>query len=110
MLERLGHEVVCHYNGLAAVEGARNQTYDVILMDCRMPELDGFEAARRIRSLEGPNTETPIIALTASVSHETRDECFEAGMTDYLVKPVSLESLIVALTPLVERKRGSVHV
>jgi CheY-like chemotaxis protein len=78
---------------IAAVEGA---TFDVVLMDIQMPELDGLEATRRIRarwSSDGPW----IIAMTANAMAEDREACFAAGMDDYLSKPVRVEELVTAL-------------
>ena len=92
MLKKLGHTVQVANNGaeaIAAVEAAR---YDVVLMDCLMPEVDGFEATRRIRAGEGDG-HLPIVALTASVSPEDRRRCIEAGMDAFLSKPVNIAEL-----------------
>jgi len=83
-------------NGLEAVNKAKASDYDLILMDCLMPEMDGFEATRQIRS----NTKTkeiPIIALTANAQKSDRDRCIESGMDDFLAKPFEFEDLIQLL-------------
>ena len=92
MLQQLGHSCDVVKNGRRAVEVLQEQTYDVVLMDLRMPELDGFEATRRIRqaSLE---SQPYIVALTAQAMLEDRERCLEAGMDDYLTKPLQIENL-----------------
>ena len=84
-------------DGTSAVEAAATRTYDAILMDQGMPQLDGREAARRIRDAEKPGQRVPIIALTAGAMPEDRQACLDAGMDDYLAKPVSLTNLLQAL-------------
>lgn len=78
------HTIVA--NGLLAVEACRTVDFDAILMDIEMPELDGIEAARNIRTF---NTEIPIIAITAYVSEQNRNKCTDAGMNAFVAKPVS---------------------
>jgi two-component system, sensor histidine kinase and response regulator len=84
-------------NGLEAIESVRQNRYDLILMDCQMPEMDGFAATQEIRRLEHAG-HTPIIALTASVFQEERNRCVAAGMDDYLPKPVRREALAEKLS------------
>ena len=84
-------------DGETAVAKAETGTYDLILMDGQMPGMDGYEATRAIRALGGPAAETPIIALTASALRGDRERCYEAGMNDYLTKPVQLKPLLDAL-------------
>jgi CheY-like chemotaxis protein len=67
--------------------------FDVILMDCRMPVMDGLVATRAVRSAEAGRSRTPIIALTANATDDERKACFDAGMDGYLTKPVSVEAL-----------------
>jgi len=93
LLERLGCQVVLAMNGVQAVASAGGDRFDLILMDCRMPEMDGFAATQAIRGGTSPNRETPIIALTANASAGDREECLVAGMDDHLAKPVTAESL-----------------
>jgi len=85
-LRRLGYDVECASNGHAAVAAAARRRYAAILMDCQMPVMDGFDATRGIREL--PHGDVPIIALTAAALESDRERCFEAGMNDYLSKPV----------------------
>ena len=94
LLEKLGHVPVFACNGAEALERLRGETFDLVLMDCQMPELDGYEVTRALRSGGPPLDPTlPVIALTASDSEEDRERCLDAGMDHYLVKPVTLESL-----------------
>ncbi|GAA3916410.1 ATP-binding protein [Litoribacillus peritrichatus] len=86
-LETLGHVMTHVMNGLQAVEIVKQQTFDLVLMDVQMPEMDGLEATRCIRSLEQGKT-IPIIALTASVMHEDRHACHEAGMDGFVKNPL----------------------
>jgi CheY-like chemotaxis protein len=97
MLEKLGCRVDVVANGLEAVEAVKRVPYDLILMDCQMPDLDGYGAARQIRSDQGPHQHTPIVALTASALESDRQRCLDAGMDEYLAKPVSLAGLADAL-------------
>jgi CheY-like chemotaxis protein/HPt (histidine-containing phosphotransfer) domain-containing protein len=88
MLTRQGHEVDLAANGREAVEAHRCACYDLILMDVQMPDMDGFEASSRIREQEGAERHTPIIALTAYAMQGDRQRCLDAGMDDYLSKPL----------------------
>jgi len=97
MIESLGYAAEAVGNGLEAVEACSGQVYDAILMDCQMPQMDGFKATAFIREREGLTHHTPIIALTASVTAEDRQRCLSAGMDDYLSKPVPREALATAL-------------
>jgi signal transduction histidine kinase/CheY-like chemotaxis protein/HPt (histidine-containing phosphotransfer) domain-containing protein/uncharacterized protein YigA (DUF484 family) len=94
-LGRLGYRAEVAANGLEALEALERQTYDVILMDMQMPEMDGLEATRRIRQKWGENPR--IIAMTANVTKEDRQACMDAGMNDYLAKPIRVQELIAAL-------------
>jgi CheY-like chemotaxis protein len=97
MLTRMGHRVEVASGGREAVEAIRKSlagaVYDVVLMDCQMPDMDGYEAARAIRAL-GPLGGLPIYAMTANALPEDRKRCLEAGMDDYLAKPISSEQLL----------------
>jgi CheY-like chemotaxis protein/HPt (histidine-containing phosphotransfer) domain-containing protein len=100
MLEKLGVAVTLAVNGLAAVELVRSQSFDLILMDCHMPEMDGFEATRRIRDWQRaatPPRDVPIVALTANALTGDREACFAAGMSDFLTKPITASSLAAML-------------
>lgn len=98
-LERLGYRVTVADSGLAALELLARFDYAVVLMDCRMPDMDGFEVTRRIRLHEAANAQrrTPVIALTANAEEGDRESCLAAGMDDYLRKPIDLEKLARAI-------------
>ena len=106
LLEKLGIPADVAPNGKLAVEAAGRFRYDLILMDCQMPEMDGFEATREIRDFENGHR-TPIIALTAGAMAGEREKCIEAGMDDYLSKPVQLSSLADALRRFLPLARGA---
>ncbi len=93
----LGFEVELAGGGRSAVEAAKAQPFDAILMDIQMPDIDGLEATRQIRSEPGPNRATPIIALTGNVFEEDRQSAMAAGFDDYLAKPVRPTALGEAL-------------
>ena len=88
LLKQAGHEVDLATNGAEALEAVQREPYDVVLMDVQMPVMDGLEATRRIKALEAPHGSIPIIAMTANAMSEDRDRCLEAGMDDYLSKPI----------------------
>ncbi len=93
-LKRLGVAVITASDGMEAVSNAAGTNYDLILMDCQMPVMDGFEATRQIRRIEERGRRhTPIVALTASVLPQDREKCFAAGMDEFLTKPVSLDDI-----------------
>lgn len=98
MLEQMGCDVKLARNGLEAVEIAEAGAIDLVLMDVHMPEVDGFQATARIRELSAPDiAKIPIIALTANAMDGDREKCLDAGMNDYLSKPVRRELLEEAL-------------
>lgn len=92
ILQRAGFEVDVAKDGREAIEAHRRKTYDVILMDCQMPVMDGFEASRTIRQLDAP--QPAIIAVTANALVGEREKCLEAGMNDYLSKPFHADQLV----------------
>jgi len=92
-LERLGCEVHVVGDGLQSVERFQRESFDFILMDMQMPVMDGIEATRRIREIEGGRQRTPIVALTANAMMGTLERCLEAGMDDYLTKPLDISRL-----------------
>ena len=91
VLERDGHDVVFAWNGRQAVELVREFPFDLVLMDIQMPLMDGVEATREIRKLEGRAADVPIVALTANVMVAEQDKCLKAGMNDVLMKPIEWE-------------------
>ncbi len=98
MLERLGFEFDVASNGFEALEAVVQREYSVILMDCQMPEMDGYAATRRIREDErSTGAHVPIVAMTAHCLQGDLERCLEAGMDDYLPKPVSAAPLVASL-------------
>ena len=99
MLKKLGFRTDVVANGLEAVKALQTVPYDLVLMDCQMPEMDGFEATRAIRQKESAasNPCIPIIAMTASAMQADRKKCLQAGMNDFIAKPVQSEELAVML-------------
>jgi signal transduction histidine kinase/DNA-binding response OmpR family regulator len=97
MLRRLGYRADLAANGVEAVDAVRQRPYDVVLMDLQMPELDGMGAMRRIRAEQSEDRRPRIIALTANALEEDREACLEAGMDDYLSKPLQSDKLAAAL-------------
>lgn len=96
-LEKLGFTVSIAHNGKHAIELFQNETFDLILMDCQMPEMSGFEASTLIRKLSGGD-KIPIIALTALAMEGDREKCLNAGMNDYISKPFKREELKEVIT------------
>jgi CheY-like chemotaxis protein len=97
LLEKCSCKVDLAANGREAVEMAGRFPYDLVFMDCGMPEMDGFEATRAIRAGELNGARIPIVALTAHAIAGTREECLACGMDDYIAKPVSLDMIEQAL-------------
>jgi CheY-like chemotaxis protein/anti-sigma regulatory factor (Ser/Thr protein kinase) len=98
LIERRGHRAEVAENGHQVIDALSAAPFDLILMDMHMPTLDGVAATRKIRAIGGPVSETPIIALTASSEAKDRQRCLEAGMDDFLTKPIDPEELDAALT------------
>lgn len=96
-LRNLGYEADAAANGQEALDLFEKVNYDLILMDCQMPVLDGYNTTKKIRALEGQNKQTIIIALTANAMKEDRERCLAAGMDDYLSKPISKQELFSKL-------------
>jgi len=97
MLEKLGFRVDVAANGREAITMFRMLPYDLIFMDCQMPEMDGYIATEEIRRLETLGQHVGIIAMTAEAMVGVREQCLAAGMDDYIAKPVKMESLLEAV-------------
>ncbi|MGB3496104.1 MAG: chemotaxis protein CheB [Elainellaceae cyanobacterium] len=97
MLSPYGCQVESAENGQQAIERCASQAFDVVLMDCQMPIMDGYEATRQIRQREGNDTHTIIIGVTAHAMPGDREKCLEAGMDDYITKPIKNDSLLQML-------------
>lgn len=93
LLNKHGYEVFSANNGAEALEKLVKHPIDIVLMDCQMPIMDGFEATRKIRTMEGAYRNLPIIAVTANAMSEDRHLCLQAGMNDYLCKPIDAQIL-----------------
>jgi len=104
ILQQMGYRADLASNGIEAFESVGRQAYDVVLMDVQMPEMDGLEASRRICARWEPGKRPRIIAMTANAMQGDRDMCLQAGMDDYLTKPIRVERLVEALGLVQERK------
>ena len=98
-LEKLGYSVEIANNGFDAVEAHRRRNYQIIFMDCQMPQMDGYEATRKIRQMESEQNLKPvrIIAMTANAMQGDSELCLATGMDDYIAKPVDHNKLITVL-------------
>ncbi|KKL54214.1 hypothetical protein LCGC14_2267670, partial [marine sediment metagenome] len=97
--KKLGYHADVVTNGKEAIESLKRLDYDLVLMDCQMPEMDGYEATRTIRDENSTvrNHNIPIIAMTANVMKGDRENCLEAGMNDYVTKPIKVQELADAI-------------
>ena len=94
MLEKAGHQIDVVNGGADAIEAVRGKAYDLVLMDVQMPDVDGLEATRRIRALPVAHAGVPVIAVTASAMQGDDQRCFDAGMNDYVTKPIDRARLL----------------
>jgi two-component system sensor histidine kinase/response regulator len=97
MIEKAGHRIDVVHDGAAAVESLRDKHYDVVLMDVQMPGVDGLEATRRIRRLPAGRATVPVIAITAQALADDEQRCLDAGMNDYISKPIDRARLLSKL-------------
>jgi two-component system sensor histidine kinase EvgS len=110
-IQQAGHTVTWVKNGRDAVQLSLERSFDVILMDVQMPELDGLSATRQIRARElATRAHTPVIALTASIMHEEKSDCFAAGMDAVVGKPIDFSELFVVMERFVAPGRGAPNV
>lgn len=106
MLEKLGHSVDTVLNGVEAIEAVTARRYDIVFMDISMPEMDGLEATAAIRKLDRPVCDTPIVALTAYAMKGDRDRFIQAGMDDYLSKPIVRTQMLRILVEWAHRRHA----
>jgi len=104
LLQQMGYRADLASNGIEAIESVQRQSYDVVLMDVQMPEMDGLEASRQICARLGAGERPRIVAMTANAMAGDREMCLAAGMDDYLTKPIRVERLVEALNGVVARK------
>jgi signal transduction histidine kinase/CheY-like chemotaxis protein len=109
MLERLGWSVEIVDNGQQALDALERESFDIVVLDCQMPVLDGFDTARAIRSMPEPARGIAILALTGSALDEDRLRCLDAGMDDYITKPISIASLDDAMGRVLSARPRVVH-
>jgi PAS domain S-box-containing protein len=105
-LESAGYRVVLAGTGVEAVRAAETHAFDLVLMDVNMPDLDGFEATKRLRGGAGPSAHAAIVGLTAGAGHETRRQCLDAGMNAVLTKPIRRDALLSAVAQWLAYTRG----
>ena len=103
-LERKGYRVDASADGAEALERIRGTRYDLIAMDLSLPALNGIEAARRIRAMPG-RRRTPIVAVTANVLPMTRQECLQAGITEFVYKPYTAGGLLLTVLKCLDQVR-----
>ena len=106
------HDLSCDVaiNGREAYMTLRNNNYDIVFMDCQMPEMDGYESTAKIRSEEGTKKHTTIVAMTANAMEGDRERCMEAGMDDYISKPIDFEAMFEMIEAYSKkREKGFSH-
>jgi CheY-like chemotaxis protein len=108
LLQQMGYRADVAGNGVEAIECIQRQTYDVVLMDVQMPEMDGLEASRRITARWKAGERPRIVAMTANAMQGDREECLAAGMDDYVTKPIRVDALVHALLQAKARDEGTV--
>ena len=106
LLEKMGHRITLAQTGAEALSKWSEASFDLILMDVQMPEMDGFEATRSIRQLEQSDEHIPIVAMTARAMSGDRERCLEAGMDDYVSKPVNRKVLEQTIERFADAQRS----
>jgi CheY-like chemotaxis protein len=104
LLQQMGYRADLASNGIEAIESVERQTYDVVLMDVQMPEMDGLEASRRITKAWPAGKRPRIVAMTANAMQGDRELCLAAGMDDYIAKPIRVDQLVEALMQVPSRQ------
>jgi CheY-like chemotaxis protein len=107
MLQRSGYDADWANNGVEVLHQLGQHQYDLILMDCQMPEMDGFETTRRIHQMFDQENRPLIVAITAQVQDDDRQRCFDVGMDDHLAKPIRLTNLHRLLEQCIEKTRST---
>ncbi len=104
LIEKFGHKVHIADNGFAAIEAVKHRHYDLVFMDMKMPEMDGLAATREIRELGHEPSQLPIIAMTANATREDQEQCMQAGMNDFIAKPINIEELEQIFQSIIDKK------
>lgn len=107
LLEKMGYQTEVTANGQEALDALAKTSYDLILMDCQMPVKDGYETTRAIRKLDGPLSDIPIIAMTANAMAGDDEKCYDAGMNDYMTKPINSKLMAEKIGAFAKRKDTS---
>lgn len=106
LLEKMGYQADVTANGQEALDALNKVAYDLVLMDCQMPVKDGYETTRAIRELDGPLAEIPIIAMTANAMAGDDEKCYDAGMNDYMTKPINSKLMAEKIQAFAKQKQG----
>lgn len=106
LLEKMGYQADVTANGQEALDALNKVAYDLVLMDCQMPVKDGYETTRAIRKLDGPLAEIPIIAMTANAMAGDDEKCYDAGMNDYMTKPINSKLMAEKIQAFAKQKQG----
>lgn len=104
-IEKLGYTVKAFDSGQAVINELQNKNYDLLFLDCQMPELDGFQVAEKIRK-DLKNNELKIVAITANTSQKDKDDCYAAGMNDFISKPFSIDQIADCINATIKQKTG----
>ncbi|MDG4813300.1 response regulator [Hydrogenovibrio sp. 3SP14C1] len=110
LLAKMGYQADVSGNGQEALEALDKTAYDLILMDCQMPVKDGYETTRAIRKLESPLSEIPVIAMTANAMAGDDEKCYEAGMDDYMTKPIDSKLMAEKIAVFAQQKQNVTEV